>query len=444
MTGARLDRIGGMRLSGCAMALTIALLAACGSDHNADRPPTEAPPELGVLHAFDGTDGAWSRGSLTAVGSLLYGRTAIGGEDNSGTIFQIDQDGSHFQSLYSFTAGGDNGLGNQPHHNAMLLQGSLLIGAALYGGNTMNSAALRLSEKPPEPTVNKSGNGTLFMIGTDGTDYMVLLGLDGGTQQAALPHSPPMLAADGTTLYGMTSNGGEHDMGTLYTIQTSGEGFTILHSFHPSDGEEPHGVVIFDSGGKKLLGMTRAGGTPSQSNQTGAGVIFSYDLDKQSYTVLHTFVADSTTNGDTNDHGFLTLINEDAYGTTEHGGRYGKGVIFRIEEDGKKFKIAHSFKGQPNDGEKPFGSLVLVGDHLYGTTQEGGANNDGTLFRLHVKSGTFELLASFDRATTGAFPEDNVTLGADGATLYGLTQAGGVHDPDATKYYGTVFSFEIP
>lgn len=189
MTGARLDRIGGMRLSGCAMALTIALLAACGSDHNVDRPPTEAPPELGVLHAFDGTDGAWSRGSLTAVGSLLYGRTAIGGEDNSGTIFQIDQDGSHFQSLYSFTSGGDNGLGNQPHHNAMLLQGSLLIGAALYGGNTMNSAALRLSEKPPEPMVNKSGNGTLFMIGTDGTDYMVLLGLDGGMQQA-LPHSP--------------------------------------------------------------------------------------------------------------------------------------------------------------------------------------------------------------------------------------------------------------
>src|SRR5262249_38745139 len=131
------------------------------------------------------------------------------------------------------------------------------------------------------------------------------------------------------------------------------------HSFKSSDGEEPHGVLIFDSKGTKLLGMTRAGGTPAAS-ASGAGVIFSYDLAHQEYSVLHTFVADSTTDGDTNDHGFLTLDGKVAYGTTEKGGAHLKGTIFSIHEDGTGFQIVHSFAGGTDDGEKPFGSLVEV------------------------------------------------------------------------------------
>jgi uncharacterized repeat protein (TIGR03803 family) len=432
-----------VRLAG-SLAVAGILLAGCGSDDHGGPPPPTATPVLAVLHAFAGSDGAWSRGSLTAVGTTLYGRTAIGGTANSGTIFQIGEDGSGFQSLYSFTAGGDNGLGNQPHHNAMLTDGSLLIGAALYGGNTMNtSLGAVLHSKPPEPPAPKVGNGTLFTIGTDGTDYAVLLELDGGALPA-LPHSPPMLAGDGVTLYGMTAGGGAHLAGTLYTMQTSGAGLTILHSFKDEDGDEPHGIVVFDSTGTKLLGMTRKGGTPADSTDTAAGVIFSYDLGSATYDVLHTFVADSASNGATNDHGFLTLVDGVAYGTTEDGGKHQKGTLFSIHEDGSHFQLVHSFKGAPSDGKKPFGSLLFVDGWLYGTTTEGGATDDGTVFRLHVSDGKYEVLASFDRATTGAFPEDNVTLSSDGRLLFGLTQAGGVNDPNATNYYGTVFSVEIP
>ena len=52
--------------------------------------------------------------------------------------------------------------------------------------------------------------------------------------------------------------------------------------------------------------------------------------------------------------------------------------------------------------------------------------------------------ASFDRRTTGAFPEDNLTASANGSVLFGQTQAGGVHDPTAAAYYGTVFAFPVP
>src|SRR5262244_2895209 len=45
----------------------------------------------------------------------------------------------------------------------------------------------------------------------------------------------------------------------------------------------------------------------------------------------------------------------------------------------------------------------------------------------------YERLVSFDRATTGAFPEDNVIPSSDGSTLYGLTQAGALTIPRRRK-----------
>jgi uncharacterized repeat protein (TIGR03803 family) len=112
-----------------------------------------------VLHSFDGGDGAWSRGSLVREGRVLYGRTAIGGTENSGTIFRIDEDGSAFAVLDSFTAGGGNGAGNQPHHNAMLLAEGVLLGAALYGKNENNAPGATSAKTIPPLTVQQ-GKGT--------------------------------------------------------------------------------------------------------------------------------------------------------------------------------------------------------------------------------------------------------------------------------------------
>ena len=269
------------------VAFAISALTACGDA------PTSNP--LDVVHAFAGSDGAWSRGSLVSDGTTLFGRTAIGGAANSGTVFRIDGDGAGFAVLYSFSAGGSNVTGNQPHHNAMLLRDGTLIGAALYGGNQDNvqsdPVTGDLTSAAPPPT-SDVGNGTLFTIGADGTDYRVLLGLDGGSAAPSLPHSPPALAPDGHTLYGMTASGGTNGSGTLYALDVDGANFRVLRSFATKDGDQPHGVVSFDSSGN-LLGMTRHGGTPASG--TGAGVIFHYDLTNGEYRVLHTFVADSTT-----------------------------------------------------------------------------------------------------------------------------------------------------
>src|SRR4029077_17609444 len=95
-------------LTARSVVLAVALLAGCPAG---DR----ASSTLRVLHAFRGTDGAWPRGSLIAAGGFLYGGTTRRRADNSGTVFRVRPDGTGFQTLYSFTAGSDNGLGNQPH-----------------------------------------------------------------------------------------------------------------------------------------------------------------------------------------------------------------------------------------------------------------------------------------------------------------------------------------
>src|SRR5262245_28844935 len=89
---------------GAALAL---LLAGCPAG---DR--TSSTSTLRVLHSFGGSDGAWPRGSLIAAGGFLYGGTTLGGDAKNGTVFRIRPDGTGFQSLYSFTDGRDNGLGN--------------------------------------------------------------------------------------------------------------------------------------------------------------------------------------------------------------------------------------------------------------------------------------------------------------------------------------------
>ncbi len=216
-----------------ALGVALALLfAGCPAGDRANSTST-----LRVLHSFGGADGAWPRGSLIAAGGFLYGGTTLGGDANSGTVFRVRPDGTGFQSLYSFTAGKDNGYGNQPHHNSLLLIGDALIGAARQGGNTNNNA---------DEGAQKDGNGTIFRIETSGSAYTVLQKFDGGERSPATAHSPPQISPDGRTLYGMSAGGGKHDHGTLYEMRIDGTGFRILHHFDKSKGKEPHGTVVFD------------------------------------------------------------------------------------------------------------------------------------------------------------------------------------------------------
>ena len=104
----------------------------------------------------------------------------------------------------------------------------------------------------------------------------------------------------------------------------------------------------------------------------------------QPITVLHNF-----TGGADGAFPYAGLTRDRAgnfYGTTSAGGGYGRqGVVFRLSAAGSGWILTplHSFAGEPNDGAKPFGGVIIGPDgSLYGETYEGGENDAGTVYRL--------------------------------------------------------------
>lgn len=364
----------------------------------------------GVLHSFNGSDGAISKGSLTLFGTTIYGRTSSGGANGEGVIFKIETDSSGFQVLYDFQTGSSNMLGKEPHHDAMLYYDDNLYGTALEGGD--------------------DDNGVIYRISLTGKDYTALHVFQGGNNDGAQPHSGVILVED--VFYGITAAGGTHGNGTIYRMDPDGTDFSVLHSFHKSTGDDSHGRLTLGSDGHTLFGMTKTGGSQD------LGVIFSFDLSDSNYTVLHAFTG-SASDGSSTDHGFLTLSNDTLFGMTQFGGASNNGVIFSLNEDGTNFQILHSFGSSTNDGTNPYGSLQLSNGFLYGTTRKGGVNDEGTVFRINTSGTVYEIIHSLDVEVTGEYPIDNVVLSENGKEVYCLSQAGGMFDPTGNNQYGTIF-----
>jgi uncharacterized repeat protein (TIGR03803 family) len=137
----------------------------------------------------------------------------------------------------------------------------------------------------------------------------------------------------------------------------------------------------------------------------------------------------------------LMDVNGTFYGTTEFGGAHDDGTVFSITTTGKKETVLHSFKGG-TDGSYPQAGLLNFGGTLYGTTDEGGADCSinvgcGTVFSI-TTSGTEKVLYRFKNDPDGAFPYAGL-VNVKG-TLYGTTEAGGVDKCNMGVSCGTVFS----
>ena len=120
------------------------------------------------------------------------------------------------------------------------------------------------------------------------------------------------------------------------------------------------------------------------------------------------------------------------YGTTERGGANGFGTVFKMDVSGSLTTL-HTFSGA--DGVSPSAALIRASDgHLYGTTLSGGASGFGTVFRMDP-TGNFTTMHSFN-GPDGASPQAALVQASDG-TLYGITSSGG------TVGYGTVFKMDL-
>ena len=113
------------------------------------------------------------------------------------------------------------------------------------------------------------------------------------------------------------------------------------------------------------------------------------------------------------------------YGTTDDGGRDGFGTVFRIATNGSGYTLLHSFTG--TDGSSPHASLLQASDgNFYGTTLTGGpGGNAGTVFRL-TPGGVLTTLHVFT-GPDGANPSSPLIQTASG-DLVGTAQSGGANN----------------
>jgi uncharacterized repeat protein (TIGR03803 family) len=139
-------------------------------------------------------------------------------------------------------------------------------------------------------------------------------------------------------------------------------------------------------------------------------------------TVLHSF-AGPPADGATPGAGLVRDGAGNLYGTTVYGGAfgYGDGTVFEVSASGAE-TVLYDFGQSSSDGVLPQGGLVrdAVGN-LYGTTTDGGASGDGTVFRLSP-TGKETVLESFD-ISDGWSPQGNLIDGTGG--LIGATLQGG-------------------
>ena len=124
------------------------------------------------------------------------------------------------------------------------------------------------------------------------------------------------------------------------------------------------------------------------------------------------------------------------YGTTNLGGADNSGTVFKIATDGTGFQVIRSFNCNVAGGCNPQAGLIQLGDgFLYGTTSPVSPNqlNSGTLFRIAPDGTGYQVLKSFvcDYSTTNAcLPQASVLQLSDG-NLYGTALGGGANNEGA-------------
>jgi len=215
---------------------------------------------------------------------------------------------------------------------------------------------------------------------------------------------------DGTYLYGMTGAGGAHNVGNVFKIKPDGSDYTNLLNFDSINGNSPIGSLISD--GTYLYGMTQNGGTNQDGN------VFKIKPDGSGYTDILDF---DNTNGAL-PRGSLYYDGTYLYGMTQGGGANWYGNIFKIMTNGTSYADILDFNGTTNGGY-PTGNLISDGIYLYGMTPSGGANDDGTIFKIKPDGSDYTKLLDFAGASNGKGPQGSLYY--DGTYLYGMTQYGG-------------------
>jgi uncharacterized repeat protein (TIGR03803 family) len=419
-----------------------------------------------VIYAFGGQMDGYEPGGVTFdEHGNLYGTTAYGGRNHAGIAYELTPANSGMWTetiLYSFYAGVD---GYSPSGLAVDSSGNL-YGTTLNGGVSGYGTVFSLSPGSSgawtetvlhnfsndghgtspggTPIVDSSGNvysttdggydeWTVFELSAENGqwEYRVLEGFRAGDGEA--PIAPPVLAAGGR-MYSMTNGYGAYGYGTVFELRPGEHGKhkeTVIHNFNGTDGSYPQSGLILDQNGNLY------GTTPNSGALGTCGVAFELSQAANGgwqETVLHSF---SGSDGCLPQAGLVFDSAGNLYGTTYEGGTDDQGSVFELSPGSNGVwteTVLYSFTGG-NDGGNPAAGLIFDGGgNLYGTAFYGGGGpcsngyqaGCGDVFELSPTSSGWSLSVLYNFSGTNDGNNPAATLTFDhNGNLYGTTEYGG-------------------
>jgi uncharacterized repeat protein (TIGR03803 family) len=304
---------------------------------------------------------------------------------------------AQFQTIGTFT--GKNGSGPEWE---TLVQGTdgNLYGTTTFGGTHKDGTVFKIT---PSGKLTSLYSFCSLANCADGMKAFsgVVQGLDGN-------------------FYGVTAYGGANNYGTVFKITSEGA-LTTLHSFASTDGAQPFGQLIQATDGN-FYGTTIGGGT------TNNGTVFKI-TSNGALTTLYNFCSlPNCTDGLWPQAGVIQGFDGNFYGTTEGSDSIG-GNAFKLTPGGELttlFTFCSQTSTTCSGASAPYASLVqATNGSFYGTTVLGGADAEGTIFRISPEGVLTVIYTFINDGENGATPESALVEGSDG-NLYGTTVSGGL------------------
>lgn len=380
----------------------------------------DAPVPLWLFGAASPTDSSsdgnspFSAPIFDAAGNI-YGTTQKGGFFGAGTVFRLTPTSTGLWKetvLYQFKGTPD---GLNPVSTLIRDSAGNLYGTTFFGGPATTN-----------PLCDGRGCGVVFKLTPTATgpwkETIIhrFSGPDGANPASGLIHD------SAGNFYGTTIGGGA-GLGIAYKLTLTSTGWkeTILHKFGDgADGAAPWSPLVFDSTGH-LYGTTRIGG------DLNLGTV--YKLTRQSTgvwtsTVLHSF--QGGTDGLEPLAGVVLDAAGNVYGvSSQFEGVLPQGTVFKLTAANHYTEtVLHRFEGtlKGSDGATPNQLVKDSSGNLFGTTEFGGFDNAGTIFKLTKESTGFGYAIEYDfigdqiNSTDGEFPQAPMTFGPNGE-LFGTS-----------------------
>jgi uncharacterized repeat protein (TIGR03803 family) len=348
----------------------------------------------------------------------LYGTTSEGGAYGYGTVFKLTVSGGTWTEsvLHSFNKDGQDGI--YPYDSLIFDPAGNLYGTTFYGGTDGGGIVFRLSPMGDGAWTEKVIYNFSFAIGwfpqaalifdSSGNLYGTTVAAGGGVAGTVFELTPnadgswtesTLLSFNNTNgfggyaavifdskgnLYGNAAEGGAYSFGTTFELTPNSDGNwtdSVLHSFGKiNDGRYVYSGLVFDPAGN-LYGTTVEGGID------GGGTVFRLTPNSDG-TWTENLLYGFCSTKDCQDGGLpRDVLVFDAtgnlYGTTELGGAYADGLIFKLTstEAGWKETVLHSFRNHP--GSSPYAGLTFDGHgNLFGTTLGDAKTTFGSVFEL--------------------------------------------------------------